>query len=292
MAYLNAKLALKAIKTPAKGVFTESGFGGLFYEFSLVKKARKEFTQIYATYNDSTVVEDRRVNLPLKSYYTQYWKNISEVLKYAEDNVEQNIGLTQKFENSLMNNTLSAQEKWVLALSFHTDLANTFFLIDKNKQPSFYVSEGRFKHLSTVDVAHETEVSAIFAPWRLKLQLAQWTHYIARAELTVTANPVQNKPAYQQGMTAAEYGPYLYHDVGDLPFVSETANYDYGPHMAVEENTSFVLLLYWYWKISHDDAFVRSMLGTVDVLMQSVINRDTNGNGIADKAYGWTTYDA
>ncbi|WP_017258768.1 glycoside hydrolase family 52 protein [Pedobacter arcticus] len=292
MAHLNAKLALKAIKTPAKGVFTENGFGGLYYEFNLPKKARKEFTQIYATYNDSTVIEDRRINLPLKFYYTQYWKNIAEVVKYAEDNATQNISLTQKFENSLMNNTLNAQEKWVLALSFHTDLANTFFLIDKNKQPSFYVSEGRFKHLSTVDVAHETEVSAVFAPWRLKLQLAQWTHYIARAELTVAANPVQNKPAYQQGMTAAEYGPYLYHDVGDLPFVSETANYDYGPHMAVEENTSFVLLLYWYWKISGDDSFVRSMLGTVDVLMQSVMNRDTNGNGIADKAYGWTTYDA
>jgi hypothetical protein len=77
-----------------------------------------------------------------------------------------------------------------------------------------------------------------------------------------------------------------------LPFVSETANYNYGPHMAVEENTSFVLLLYYYWKISGDDAFVKSLLGTVDVLLQSVMNRDTNGNGIVDIAYGWTTYDA
>ncbi len=286
------KLALTAIETPAKGVFTADGFGGLYYDFSLAPKAKKEFIQVYATHNDSTVIEDRRINHNLKYYYTKYWKNIDEVLKYATENFEQNISLTQKFENSLMDGNLTQQEKWVLALSFHTDLANSFFLIDENKEPRFYLSEGRFKHLSTVDVAHETEVSAIFSPWRLKLQLAQWTHYIARAELTVAANPVQNKPSYQQGMTAAEYGPYLYHDVGDLPFVSETANYDYGPHMAVEENTSFVLLLYYYWKISGDDAFVKSMLGTVDVLMQSVVNRDTNGNGIADKAYGWTTYDA
>ncbi|TKC63737.1 hypothetical protein FBD94_05150 [Pedobacter hiemivivus] len=291
-ANLNGKLALTAIKTPAKGTFSDNGFGGLFYEFNLPQQANKEFNQIYATHHNHTVIEDKRVNLPLKFYYTHYWKSINEVLQYATENFEQNIRLTQKFEDSLMNGALTDQEKWVLALTFHTDLANTYFLLDEHKTARFYVSEGRFKHLSTVDVAHETEVSAIFCPWRLKLQLSQWTNYIARTELTVPANAVQNKPAYQQGMTAAEYGPYLYHDVGDLPFVSETANYNYGPHMAVEENTSFVLLLYYYWKISHDDAFVKSMLGTVDVLLQSVINRDTNGNGIADKAYGWTTYDA
>lgn len=288
----DVKLALSAIKNPAKGIFNADGFGGLFYYFTLTPKAKKEFTQVYATYNKDKVIEDKRVNQDLKFYYTHYWKNIDEVLKYADENFEQNISLTQKFENSLMNGNLTEQEKWVLALTFHTDLANTYFLLDENQQARFYVSEGRFKHLSTVDVAHETEVSAIFCPWRLKLQLSQWTNYIARAEVTVDANPIQNKPSYQQGMTAAEYGPYLYHDVGDLPFVNETANYNYGPHMAVEENTSFVLLLYYYWKISKDDAFVKSMLGTVDVLLQSVINRDTNGNGIADKAYGWSTYDA
>lgn len=291
-ASLHGKLALSAIKNPAKGTFNEGGFGGLFYEFSLAQKEKKDFTQIYATYHANTVIEDKRVNLPLKFYYTSYWKNIGEVLQYATANFDQNIQLTQKFEDRLMSSNLTAQEKWVLALTFHTDLANTFFLLDENKLARFYVSEGRFKHLSTVDVAHETEVSAIFCPWRLKLQLSQWTNYIAREELTIAANATQNKPAYQQGMTATEYGPYLYHDVGDLPFVSETANYNYGPHMAVEENTSFVLLLYYYWKISKDDAFVKSMLGTVDVLLQSVANRDTNGNGIVDKAYGWTTYDA
>lgn len=291
-ASLNGKVALAAIQTPAKGTFHEAGFGGLFYEFDIPKQARKEFMQVYATHHNNMVIEDRRVNQPLRFYYTEYWKNIDQVLSYATEHVDKNLNLTQQFEDKLINTPLTPQEKWVLALSFHTDLANTFFLIDGNKQPRFYVSEGRFKHLSTVDVAHETEVTALFYPWRLKLQLSQWTNYIAREELTIPANAVQNKPAYQQGMTAAEYGPYLYHDVGDLPFVSETANYNYGPHMAVEENTSFVLLLYYYWKISQDDTFVKSLLGTVDVLLQSVMNRDTNGNGIVDKAYGWTTYDA
>ena len=291
-ASLNGKTLLSAYKNKATGVFSSNGFGGLVYNFSINPKDKKEFSQIYVTYHNGKVIKDNRVNQVLRFYYTKYWNNIEDVLKYAEENIDKNIALTQGFENALMKSKLTPQEKWVIALTFHTDLANTYFLLDENDQPRFYVSEGRFKHLSTVDVAHETEVNAIFSPWRLKLQLAQWTDYIARAEVTVAANPFQNKAAYQQGMTAAEYGPYLYHDVGDLPFVSETANYNFGPHMAVEENTSFVLLLYWYWKISHDDAFVKSILGTVDVLLQSVINRDTNGNGIVDAAYGWTTYDA
>ncbi len=291
-ANVNGKTILAATKTKANGTFNQDGFGGLFYDLSINPKDKKEFSQIYTTYNDSIVIPDKRVNQSLRFYYTKYWKNVEEVLKYAQENFDKNIALTQEFEDTLMKSNLSPKEKWVLALSFHTDLANTFFLLDENNLPRFYVSEGRFKHLSTVDVAHETEVNAIFSPWRLKLQLAQWTNYIARSEVTVPANQVQNKPAYQQGMTATEYGPYLYHDVGDLPFVSETANYNYGPHMAVEENTSFVLLLYFYWKISNDDAFVKSILGTVDELLQSVINRDTNENGIADMAYGWTTYDA
>jgi hypothetical protein len=291
-ANLNGKTILATAKTKANGTFNDHGFGGLVYNFNINPKDKKEFSQIYTTYNDNTVIPDKRVNQSLRFYYTKYWKNVEEVLKYAQENFDKNIALTQDFEDTLMKSGLTPKEKWVLALAFHTDLANTYFLLDENNQPRFYVSEGRFKHLSTVDVAHETEVNAIFSPWRLKLQLAQWTNYIARAEVTVPANPVQNKPAYQQGMTAAEYGPYLYHDVGDLPFVSETANYNYGPHMAVEENTSFVLLLYWYWKISNDDVFVKSILGTVDELLQSVMNRDTNGNGIVDMAYGWTTYDA
>jgi hypothetical protein len=289
---LNGKTILSTVNTKANGTFNNDGFGGLVYNFSIKPKENKEFSQIYATYHKGMVIKDNRVNQSLRFFYTKYWKNVEEVVKYAQENFDKNIVLTQAFENSLMKSGINSKEKWVLALAFHSDLANTYFLLDEKDQPRFYVSEGRFKHLSTVDVAHETEVNAIFCPWRLKLQLQQWTDYIARAEVMVPANPAQNKPAYQQGMTASEYGPYLHHDVGDLPFVSETANYNFGPHMAVEENTSFVLLLYWYWKISNDDAFVKSMLGTVDVLMQSLINRDTNGNGIADVAYGWSTYDA
>ena len=89
-ASLNGKIALSAIKTPAKGTFNEAGFGGLFYEFNLPQHGNKEFIQVYATHHNNTVIEDKRVNQALKFYYTQYWKNITEVLTYAKENFDKN----------------------------------------------------------------------------------------------------------------------------------------------------------------------------------------------------------
>src|SRR5690606_17889046 len=251
-----------------------------------------EFTLGYFGYSDIPVIRDRKLNQDLRFYYTRFWKSVDEVYDYASKNFESNLKRTSAFDQLISSTKATDVEKWIFALTFHNDLANSFLLSDEKGRARFYLSEGRFTHLSTVDVAYETEVNALFSPWRLKLQLEQWVDYIAKSQVVVPPDKSLAKPQYYKGLTASEYGPYLYHDVGDLPFVSETSNYDHGPYMAVEENVCFVSLLYWYWKISGDDEFVRSMLGTVDVLLQSLMNRDTNGNGIADVAYGWTTYDA
>jgi hypothetical protein len=143
--------------------------------------------------------------------------------------------------------------------------------------------------MSTIDVAHETEITAIFAPWRLKIQLEQWLDYMAIKQVDRGLNKY-GEPHFE-GMSASEYGPYLYHDVGDRPFVSETSDYWYGPHMAVAENCNYTLLLYWYWKLTGDDEYVKSNLGMIDILLYSVMNRDTDGNGIVDMGIGWSTYD-
>jgi hypothetical protein len=248
-------------------------------------------TLIYATYFNGKVIRDLRTNQDLHFYYTQYWKSLQEVVEYAEQNAAKNIYLTQEFEKIVTHSNATPEEKWMVALAFHNDLANTFFLIDEKQQPRFYLVEGRFQHLSTIDVAHETELMAMFAPWRRKLQIEQWTHYVATGEVYFAPNTVLGKGEYTKGLTAAEYGPFLYHDVGDLPFVDATSNYNFGPNMAVEENSDFVLLLYWYWKLTGDDAFVKSKLGLTNVLLQSLINRDTDNSGIADTGYGWSTYD-
>jgi hypothetical protein len=47
-----------------------------------------------------------------------------------------------KVENILKRSSASPEEKWVAALSFHNDLANSFVLLDEKDNPRFYVLEG------------------------------------------------------------------------------------------------------------------------------------------------------
>ena len=285
----NALIAMESLNVKTWG-FQKEAFNGLSYDLNIAPKAVENVNYSYSTYYDGRVQRDNRINSDLKYYYTSLFKNIDEVKAFAKSNFDQNMNAAAQFEKLLLRSKLSGMDKWMMALTFHADLANTFLLIDEKQRPYFYLLEGRFKHQSTVDVAHETELVALFNPWRLKMQLQQWTNYVSFER--VKREPERGRKAFYQGYSAAEYGPYLMHDVGDYPYISETSDYDFGPYMAAEENTNYALLLYWYWKISGDDEFVKQKLGFVEMLLHSLVNRDINENGIVDHAQGWTSFDS
>ncbi len=287
-----SKVLLGAIRDDFEKFHNRYGVNGIQKNVSLKKGKSTTDTILIAGFYKGKVIRDLRINQDLRFYYTKFWNNVEEVFEFAKTNKKEILTTTDKFENIGREADATAKEKWVAALAFRSDMANSLLLSDEDGQSRFYLEEGRYQHLSTIDVAHETEVAAIFAPWRLKMQIEQWTNYLALKEVTVPPNKEIGKKAYKEGMTAAEYGAFLYHDVGDFPFVDFTSNYNYGPNMAVEENTDFVLLLYWYWKLTGDNHFVQAQLGITDILLQSVMNRDTDDSGIADTGFGWTTYDA
>ncbi len=285
---VNALIALESLNVKTTG-FEKEAFNGLSYDLTIAAKTDVDVQYSYSSYYNGCVQRDNRIKTDLKYYYTSFWKTIGEVKTYAKANFEKNMATSAQFENLLLRSKLSGMDKWMMALTFHADLANTFLLIDEKQHPYFYLLEGRFKHQCTVDVAHETELVALFNPWRLKLQLQQWNNYLATER--VMREPERGRKAFYQGYSAAEYGPYLMHDVGDYPYISETSDYNFGPYMAAEENTNYAMLLYWYWKISGDDEFVKQKLGFLEVLLHSLVNRDIDGNGIVDHAQGWTTFD-
>jgi len=285
----NALIALESMNVKTTG-FEKEAFNGLSYDLSIAPKAEVDVQYSYSTYYNGRVQRDNRINTDLKYYYTSLFKNVEEVKTFAKTNFDKNMAASAQFENLLLRSKLSGPDKWMMALTFHADLANTFLLIDEKQRPYFYLLEGRFKHQSTVDVAHETELVALFNPWRLKLQLQQWSNYLATER--VKREPERGRKAFYQGYSAAEYGPYVMHDVGDYPYISASSDYDFGPYMAAEENTNYAMLLYWYWKISGDDEFVKQKLGFVEMLLHSLVNRDLDGNGMVDHAQGWTTFDS
>ncbi|MEI7675141.1 MAG: glycoside hydrolase family 52 protein [Bacteroidales bacterium] len=285
----NALISLESLNVNTTG-FEKEAFNGLSYSLSVAAKSEVDVNYSYTTYYNGRVQRDNRINTDLKYYYTSVWKNIQEVKAYAKENFDKNIAASARFENLLLRSKLSAQDKWMIALCFHADMANTFLLTDEKSNHYFYLLEGRFKHQSTVDVGHETELVALFNPWRLKMQLQQWSNYLATER--VKREPERGRKPFYQGYSAAEYGAYVLHDVGDYPYISETSDYDFGPYMAAEENTNYTMLLYWYWKISGDDEFVKQKLGFVELLLHSLVNRDIDGNGIVDHAQGWTSFDS
>ena len=273
--------------------FQEGGYNGLSKPFELKPGASIKWVATYSGHYDGQVMMDEKYNKVLSFYYNSLFPTLSSVVDYAIKNQDENLARSQKFENVLTRSAASPEEKWIAALSFHTDQANSMLLQTPEGEPRFYLTEGRFRHMNTIDVAHETELVAVFAPWRLKLQIATWLDYMATAPVMVESirNPDGTKRAVHEGYSAGSHGPYLYHDVGDFPFVMKATAYNFGPFMAVEENANFSLLLYWYWKMTGDDAFVKKHLGTLEVLMHSLVNRDNDGSGLADEAVGWSTYD-
>jgi hypothetical protein len=288
----NTVLALSSTDT-AVGHFQNGGFNGLTKKIKLEAGNNIITPFVYATHYAGKVMQDEKFNQVLRFHYLKYWRNIDQVLQYAHATMPENLKYSANFETILTRSKATPEEKWVTAIAFRSDIANSMLLDDEKGKTRFFLTEGRFRHMNTLDVAHETELAAIFAPWRLKLQLDTWTDYLAIKPEKVKSIRYANGSFIetQEGYSAAEYGPFLHHDVGDAPFVMNAEAYNFGPFMAIEENSNFTLLLYWYWKISGDSAFVRQYLGLVDALLYSMINRDTDNSGLADEAVGWSTYD-
>lgn len=286
--------SIVAVSGRQKGLkhFEVMGYHGLQFTVTLPAGAELQEKLIYAGHHQAKVMNHLPANKPLHYFYTHYWKSLDEVLATAWANHEADLKKTAQFERFLSESKATPEEKWVSAITFHSDLANSFLVQKEEGKPLYYLMEGRFRHFNTVDVAQETEIVSLFNPWRLKMQLEMWTDYIATKEVMVPSTRRHNGVTENmEGISATELGPFLYHDVGNFPYIYAAEGYEFGPVMPIEENSVFTGLLYLYWKMTGDDAFVKRHLGLVAVLMESMINRDSDGSGIADYGVGWSSYD-
>lgn len=286
---------MTALSVPAqeKGILVElSGFYGLKFTLSLQPGETRRIPLVWAGYTSEPVVRDEKHNQDLRFAYTQFFSGIDQVSDYGIKNHEAAITSSEAFQADFDRKRGTSEEKWLAVLNFRTDLANGFLLKNQQGKMVWLETEGRFRHLNTLDVAMETQLLAKLMPWRLKLMLEMWASYIALHEIQVPST--RNRTGIKtniEGASASETGPYVFHDVGNFPFVMVGEGYDFGPYLPVEENTNFILMLYWYGHISGDLNFIKKYAGLVAVLMQSLQNRDSNGNGLADVGHGWSTYD-
>lgn len=249
--------------------FTEKGIS---INFNIEPSKTKKIIFVLAGYNQNNVIEDLKSNGNYKFYYTKHFGNIEEIVRYAFENYDFIINKTNEFEDKLTKSNLDKKTKWVIAQSFHSYISNTWLVYNsKYNITKFFVWEGCCDccyWINTVDVAHEYGVfEGLEIPWALRLQLEEWASNIKEDE----------------------YGTFIQHDLGKaLKIVNKSFYY---VQMPVEENSNYILLLYWYWKKTGDDNFILNKISLIKSLVKSLINRDKNKNGIADVGVGWTTYD-
>ncbi len=263
--------------------------GGMAVSFVLEPGQLVKKVFIYAGHNGGTIMQDQKNNKNLNFYYTKFFKSLDDVIIYASsyENYTQIMKKTTDFVNSVNSGTglvNDSSARWIFAQALHSYFGNTFLLKDARNvnDVRYYVHEGGFQFLSTVDVAHEVGIfEGIYIPWALKLQLKHWAEY--------NKNNCNSKSleAIKRGEKVPgcdEYGIFLQHDMGGNLTVLPHQRYEFndGGKMAAEENLNYILLNYWYWKKTGDKTLISEYKGFIRELLTSLTKRDSNGDGIID----------
>jgi len=279
--YLNDSVSSGAIralayeKNQCKGKITKK-HGVLECKVNAKADETVSIPLLYAGYINTPVVNDisSENERRLKFAYTKWFKNIEEIIGFGWENRDEFLQKTNDFEKKVFTDNLTPEEKWLMAQSFHSYLANSWLLHDEKGSFEYHVWEGEFKYFDTLDVAHDYGVlEGLFFPWALKSELSSW-----------------QKHAKEDGQ-----GTVIPHDIGSRFVISGVSDFKI-PNwqtsgMPAEENCNYILLLYWYWRQSNDNKFIKENAPFVKELVDCLINKDSNNNGIVDTNIGITTYD-
>lgn len=243
----------------------------------LEEEKEKAIVFIYAGYNGGSVMKDEWGN-NYKFYYTKLFSGIRQVIKYSINNFDNIIKKSTEFSNNIRGGdgrSLNLNAQWILSQALHSYFANTWLVYNKDNlnDVRYYVSEGDCKFLSTIDVAHETGIfEGEYIPWTLKKQLEEWKNYTRKDN----------------------YGTFLKHDMGSDTLIGRGQKYFmFGQEgkMDAEENLNYILISYRYWRKTNDTDFLRNNYQFINLLLDSVLKKDTNGNKIVDAGDDRTTFD-
>ncbi|HUW21612.1 MAG TPA: glycoside hydrolase family 52 protein [Candidatus Bathyarchaeia archaeon] len=257
--------------------FINNNRGGFIWKVNLKPYSQDTVRFIYAGYLEGTSLTDSRQEKKreLKFAYQQWFNNIDSVINFALDHEPEIEDKRNKFEQNAKKLSKSPKMYWLLAQSFHSYIGNTWLVFDKEKDDlEYYVWEGEFKYLNTLDVAHDYGVlEGIYFPWVLKAELKSW----------------------QKSAKKDEKGTVIPHDLGSRFVIKSSQAYGIDgwetSGMPVEENANFILLTYWYWHQTKDHQFIREITPFLKELINSLMARDGNQNGLADQLIRMTTYD-
>lgn len=258
--------------------FINNNRGGFTWKANLKPYSQDTTRLVYAGYLEGTALTDSRQEKKreLKFAYQKWFNNVDSVIGFALDHETEIEDKRIKFEQNAKKLSNSPKMYWLLAQSFHSYIGNSWLVFDKEKDDlEYYVWEGEFKYLNTLDVAHDYGVlEGIYFPWVLKAELKSW----------------------QKNAKKDERGTVIPHDLGSGFVIKPSQAYGIDgwetSGMPVEENVNFILLSYWYWHQTKDHQFIKEITPFLKELISSLKARDSNQNGMADQLIRMTTYDS
>ncbi len=218
---------------------------------------------VWAAHTDADVLQD--MGVPMSFKYREFFANADEVAAFAQEDEDRIRRRTGLFDSLLLDSSLSKTHCDLIAYSFQSYLANTWWTRRPDGTDWFSVWEGVCVFHSTIDVEYNLGL-LYFALWPelLEMTFREW----ARHE-------------HPDG--------YLAHDMGD----ALAANGQRYPHpMECEENTNFILMLHAFWRWTGSDAPVRRHFELVRRLVQYLIRVDDTGNGFPNHGTANTIDDA
>lgn len=239
--------------------------GGLVWNYTVPAHAAVTRHLIFAGYTAKTMMSDCFSSDKFKLHYTGWWKSVDDVGSWGVNNLPKLVNICDRLEETSHIRDVSPDRRFVISQAVAEHLSDTHLLKGTSGRLVWMYSEAGFSagYLSTVDLIPDTFLfNKQYLPWTLKMLVDLHSRYVV-----------------QDGL-----GAYVTHDVGATNFESR-GNYGEsgaGHRMPVEEITNYIHLLWLTWRETRDNALIKQHTDEMVQLLNSLIARDADGDGIPD----------
>jgi hypothetical protein len=239
--------------------------GGLIWRYKIPAKSSLTRHFIFAGYTDKTMMHDCFTPARFTLNYTRWWKSATDVASWGVDNLPKLVAMSDRLENESGIRKLDEDHRFVISQGVAEHLSDTHLLRGTNGRLIWMYSEAGFSagYLSTVDLIPDTFLlNKQYFPWTLKLLVDLHSRYVV-----------------QDGL-----GAYVTHDVGatDLEPRGNYGESGAGHRMPVEEICNYIHLLWLTWGETSDKSFLVDHSSEMIQLLNSLIARDADNDGITD----------
>lgn len=257
---------------------------------------KKTYHIAFGFYKDTKTLGAKK----MKYYYTNFYHDIIDVLKYCLQNASKIYNEAQKNNEILKNSGLNKYRQTILAQAMKSYFASTM-LFDNNGKMEWLVNEGSFQMINTLDLA----VDHLFfeletQPWSVKSQLDTYMDDYSYEDTVHMAGDTKSYPG----------GISFCHDMGMYQVFTPKGTSSYETthlrgvfsYMTQEQLCNIILCTALYVEKTRDFTWLHGRRELVEKMYQSMLNRDhyeeSKRDGIQDmetdkveSGFEATTYD-